>query len=306
MSAWEGKTRGGKLGYQIFIWTLKNLGLGFAYFLLKFVAFYFLFATWSATRNLFTLYRKMLGYGTIRSCFMIYGNFNLFGQVLLDKVVMMAGLHHKFTFSFEGDDYIRGMKDGGLLVSAHMGNWEIAGQMLNMFEKKVNVLLFDAEHQQIKGYLDDVMTERNVHFIVIRDDFSHLTEIRDAFANKEIVAMHGDRYIEGNRIMMIDFLGKPAAFPTGPLNLAAKFGVPVTFVFGIKTKRTHYHFSADKPRYVEFFTNLKLREIRLQSVLGEFVQNLEQTVRKYPLQWFNYYDFWALPNDRSHPLNPVR
>lgn len=303
MSAWEGKTRGGKLGYQIFIWTLKNLGLGFAYFLLRFVAFYFLFATWEATRNLFVFYHRMLNYGSIRSCLMIYGNYNFFGQVLLDKVAMMAGLHSKFTFSFEGNEYIHGMKDGGLLVSAHMGNWEIAGQMLNIFKKKVNVILFDAEHQQIKGYLEDVMTDRNVHFIVIRDDFSHLTEIRDAFANKEIVAMHGDRFIEGNRTMMINFLGKPAAFPTGPLNLAAKFRVPVTFVFGIKTKRTHYHFSADKPRDVEFLTNLKLREIRLQSVLGEFVQNLEKMIRKYPLQWFNYYDFWALPSGRSDQLN---
>jgi predicted LPLAT superfamily acyltransferase len=234
---------------------------------------------------------------------MVYRNYNLFGQVLLDKVAMMAGLNNKFTFSFEGDDYIRGMKDGGLLISAHMGNWEIAGQMLNMFEKKVNVILFDAEHQQIKGYLDDVMTERNVHFIVIRDDFSHLTEIRDAFANKEIVAMHGDRYLDGNRTMVIDFLGMPAAFPTGPLNLAAKFGVPVSFVFGIKTQRTHYHFCADKPRNVEFLTNLKQRESYLKVVLSEFVQNLEQKVRNYPLQWFNYYDFWALPSGRPARIN---
>ena len=45
MSSWEGKTRGGVLGYKIFVWTLKNLGISFAYLLLRFVVFYFVFAS---------------------------------------------------------------------------------------------------------------------------------------------------------------------------------------------------------------------------------------------------------------------
>jgi len=187
------------------------------------------------------------------------------------------------------------MDNGGLLVSAHVGNWEIAGQLLNRLEKRINIILFDAEHQQIKGYLSDVMTNRNVNFIVIRDDFSHLLEIKAALANKEIVAMHGDRFIEGNRTLTLDFMGRPAAFPVGPVNMAAKFRVPVSFVFAVKETGSHYHFYATPLQQVAFSTNLKQREENFRQVLGIYVRKFEEILRKYPLQWFNYYDFWKLP-----------
>ena len=50
MASWEGKTRGGVLGYKIFVWTLKNLGIPFAYILLYPVVTYFIFASPKAIR----------------------------------------------------------------------------------------------------------------------------------------------------------------------------------------------------------------------------------------------------------------
>ena len=187
------------------------------------------------------------------------------------------------------------MKDGGLLVSAHVGNWEIAGQLLNRLEKRINIIMFDAEHQQIKGYLSDVLSSRNVNFIVIRDDFSHLVEIKQALANKEIIAMHGDRYIAGNKTVNLDFMGQKAAFPIGPVNLAAKFRVPVSFVFAVKENISHYHFYATPLHCVKFTTNLKQREENFREALGVYTAKFEEIVHKYPQQWFNYYDFWKLP-----------
>ncbi|MEI7726319.1 MAG: lipid A biosynthesis acyltransferase [Bacteroidota bacterium] len=295
MSSWEGKTRGGVLGYKIFVWTLKYLGLRFAYFLLSFVVIYFVAASGKAFMAIFHFYLEVMKYSRVKAFLSIYRNYYMFGQILLDKIVMLAGFQQKFTFDFEGEEYLRQMHDGGLLVSAHVGNWEIAGQLLNRLEKRINIILFDAEHQQIKGYLSDVMNTRNVNFIVIRDDFSHLVEIRQALANKEIVAMHGDRYIEGNKTVMLNFMGKPAAFPIGPVNMAAKFKVPVSFVFAVKETSSHYHFYATPLHQVAFTTNLKQREEHFRSALEIYTRKFEEILRKYPLQWFNYYDFWKLP-----------
>ena len=295
MSSWEGKTRGGVLGYKIFVWTLKYLGLRFAYFLLSFVVIYFVAASGKAFMTIFHFYHEVMKYSRVKAFLSIYRNYYMFGQILLDKIVMLAGFQQKFTFDFEGEEYLRQMHDGGLLVSAHVGNWEIAGQLLNRLEKRINIILFDAEHQQIKGYLSDVMNTRNVNFIVIRDDFSHLVEIRQALANKEIVAMHGDRYIEGNKTVILNFMGKPAAFPIGPVNMAAKFKVPVSFVFAVKETNSHYHFYATPLHQVAFTTNLKQREEHFRSALEIYTRKFEEILRKYPLQWFNYYDFWKLP-----------
>ena len=295
MSSWEGKTRGGVLGYKIFVLTLKYLGLRFSYFLLSFVVIYFLATSGKAFKAIFQFYNRVMKYSRFKAFFSIYLNYYMFGQILLDKIAMLAGFQQKFTFDFEGEEYLRQMNDGGLLVSAHVGNWEIAGQLLNRLEKKINILLFDAEHQQIKGYLSDVLSARNVNFIVIRDDFSHLLQIKQALANKEIIAMHGDRFIEGNKTVILDFMGKPAAFPIGPVNMAAKFNIPVSFVFAVKERSTHYHFYATPLTKVVFTTNLKKREENFREALSLYSEKFEEILRKYPLQWFNYYDFWKLP-----------
>lgn len=303
MSSWEGKTRGGVLGYKIFVWSLKYLGLSFAYLLLRFVVIYFLLASGKAFKAIFQFYRQRMSYNRIKSLINVYRNYNMFGQILLDKIVMLAGFKQQFTFDFEGEEYLRQMHDGGLLVSAHVGNWEIAGQLLNRLEKRINILVFDAEHQQIKGYLSDVLSSRNVRFIVIRDDFSHLLEMKQALADKEIVAMHGDRFIEGNKTVVLDFMGKPAAFPVGPVNLAAKFRVPVSFVFAVKESRKHYHFYATPLHSVAFSTNLRQREENLREAVGIYARKFEEILRKYPRQWFNYYDFWKLPG--TQPFVPA-
>jgi predicted LPLAT superfamily acyltransferase len=302
MSSWEGKTRGGVLGYKIFVWTLKHLGLKFAYFLLSFVVVYFVFASGKAFRAIYNFYRQMMKYSRSRALISIYRNYYMFGQILLDKIAMLAGFRQKFTFDFEGEEHLRMMQDGGILVSAHVGNWEIAGQLLNRLEKRINIILFDAEHQQIKGYLTDVLSTRNVNFIVIRDDFSHLLEIREALANKEIIAMHGDRHIEGNKTIALDFMGRPALFPIGPVNMAAKFRVPVSFVFAVKETSSHYHFYATPLHRVAFTTNLRQREENFREALNIYVRKFEEVLRKYPLQWFNYYDFWKFPE--TAPILP--
>jgi predicted LPLAT superfamily acyltransferase len=295
MSSWEGKTRGGVLGYKIFVWTLKYLGLRFAYFLLSFVVLYFVATSGKAFMAIFHFYKDIMKFNRVKALFSIYRNYYMFGQILLDKIAMLAGFQQRFSFDFEGEEYLRQMQDGGLLVSAHVGNWEIAGQLLNRLEKRINIILFDAEHQRIKGYLSDVLSNRNVNFIVIRDDFSHLTEIKNAFANKEIVAMHGDRFIEGNKTVTLDFMGRPAAFPIGPVNLAAKFRVPVSFVFAVKETSSHYHFYATPLCHVAFTTNLKQREENFRSALNIYTMKFEEVLRRYPYQWFNYYNFWSLP-----------
>jgi predicted LPLAT superfamily acyltransferase len=295
MSSWKGKTRGGVLGYKIFVWTLKHFGLPFAYFLLYFVVAYFILASGKAFGHNYRFFRNRIKYGKMRSLISIYRNYYIFGQVILDKIAMLAGFQYKFSFDFEGEEYLRRMEHGGLLISAHMGNWEIAGHLLNRLEKNINIILYDAEHQQIKHYLTDVMSTRRVNFIIIREDYSHLNEIREAFARGEIIAMHGDRFIEGNRVIMIDFLGQPAPFPVGPVNLAARFGVPVSFVFAMKETRSHYHFYATPDRMVEFSNNLKKRDAILREALEEYVGQMEKILLNYPLQWFNYYNFWKTP-----------
>jgi len=138
---------------------------------------------------------------------------------------------------------------------------------------------------------------------VIRDDFSHLLEIKQALADKEIIAMHGDRFIEGNKTVGLDFMGRVALFPIGPVNMAAKFKVPVSFVFAVKETGSHYHFYATPLHQVAFSANLHQREVNYRAALEIYTKKFEEIVVKYPLQWFNFYNFWKSPE--IIPNSPV-
>ena len=291
MSAWQGKSKGTTLGYRIFVWILKNFGVVPAYWLLRFVALYFWLFSYKSSKPLFDYFHHKMGYGTSKSLAMLYKNYYLFGQTLIDKVVVMAGIRNKFTYHFDGEENlhkIAALKKGGLLLSAHLGNWEIAGHLFERLGTRINIVMYDGEHQQIKNYLEQVTGKRNMNIIVIKDDISHIYAINEAFKNNELVCMHADRFVEGNKSIIGTFLGETARFPLGPFVLAATFKVPVSYVFAFKESSRHYHLSASDMK--EYNTGSKSAII--EEILHEFIGQLENKVKQYPEQWFNYYNFW--------------
>ncbi|WP_236059512.1 lysophospholipid acyltransferase family protein [Chitinophaga rhizophila] len=208
----------------------------------------------------------------------------------------MSGIKNKFTFEFDGEHYLREITTagrGGIMLSAHLGNWEVAGHLFSRLETRINIVMFDGEHERIKKYLSSVTGERNVNIIVIKDDLSHIYAINDALSNQELVCMHADRFLKGNKTVTVPFMGADARFPAGPFLLASTFRVPVSLVFAFKETATHYHLYATQPR--EYHGR---RRQGVENAVQDFVGELEGMVRKYPEQWFNYYDFWEMPEEK--------
>jgi len=291
MSSWQGKSKGNKAGYQIFVWILKRFGVLPGYFLLRFVVLYFFLFSYKSSRQIFSLYHKRLGYGRLTSIFKLYRNYYLLGQSIVDKVVIMSGIKNKFTYNFDGEENLReiaSLKKGGMLISAHIGNWDIAGHLLKRIDTRINIVMFDGEQEQIKEYLASVTGKKSVNIIFIKNDLSHIYEISDAFRNNELVCMHADRFIEGNKTMTTDFLGEKARFPMGPFVLASRFKVPVSYVFAVKESDLHYHLFASK---IKNYDHLDKATV-MQEMLQEFSKEMEIKVKQYPEQWFNYYNFW--------------
>jgi predicted LPLAT superfamily acyltransferase len=291
MSSWEGKSKGNKTGYQIFLWVLKRFGVWPAYFLLRFVVLYYFLFSWRSSRQIYSLYHHRLGYGRMRSIFKIYRNYYLLGQSIIDKVVVMSGIKNKFTYNFDGEENLRDIvsrKQGGVLLSAHIGNWDIAGHLFKRLDTLINIVIFDGEQEKIKEFLDSVTGKKSVKFIVIKNDLSHIYEISEAVKNNELVCMHADRFLEGNKTFTAEFLGEKARFPMGPFVLATTFKVPVSYVFAVKESNMHYHFFASRIKDYEHAD----KRNDMQEMLLEFTKEMEMKVKLYPEQWFNYYNFW--------------
>lgn len=300
MPSWDGKTRGNRFGYNFFIFILKNIGLGFAYFFLNFVVTYFVFFAPYSTRQTYNYYRKILGFGSVKSIFRVFKNYHIFGQVIIDKAASLMGFGHKFSYVYEGEEFIHKMteeKTGGFLMGAHIGNREIAGHLLNRFDTQVHIVLIDAEQRNIKELLEQNTAHKpqNVNLISLNNDLSHIYKINNAIKNGEVLCIHADRFLEKSNVEYVDFLGKKAAFPLGPFQMAVTMGLPVVYVFSVKEdKRTYHFYGIPATMKVEEYKTLPKTE-SARRLLQEYKTALEMIVSKYPDQWFNYYNFWEMP-----------
>ncbi|MBS1638069.1 MAG: lipid A biosynthesis acyltransferase [Bacteroidetes bacterium] len=295
-SNWDGQSKGKVLGYKIFVWILNTFGLNPAYFLLRFVSFYyFLFSR--PNRYIRDYFRQVHHYSRFKAWRAVYKNNFILGQTIIDKVAVMAGVSDAFDITHQNGHYLdelAAIGKGGILISAHIGNWEVAGQKLNRLNTAFNVLMYENERANLKQYMDGVTSKKKINIIAINEETkSHIIELHKAFSNNELVVMHGDRFREGAKTLTADFFGRPARFPAGPFIMAAKFGVPLCIVFAVKSNKHTYLFSTTRPIEVARVRGEAQLEQTCRELLKRYIHEVEAKVKEYPHQWFNYYDFWA-------------
>jgi len=289
MSQWDGKSKGTLLGYKFFVFLIKKLGIRVAYSILIFVAFYYFIAYPRSFRDIFYYFKKRQQFSYIKSIFAVYKSYFVFGQVLIDKTAIAAGMRDKFTYDFDGITVLKQLleeKKGGILISAHVGNFEIAEKFFAEidFNCEINIVTTDQEHSIIKNYLESISQKSNIKFIFVKDDMSHIFQINEALSQNELICFTGDRYFEGSKTLEAELLGESAIFPAGPFVIASRLKVPVAFVYVMKEANLHYHL------YTRRSPEFKQRDT--QAVLNNYTKSVSEILKEYPYQWFNYFDFW--------------
>lgn len=285
---WDGKSRGTVFGFKVFIFFMKNFGINAAYALMHLPVPYFCLFTGKKALALYNYFRKRHRYNKFKSLVSIYKTYFVFGQTLIDKIAISAGLNKGYSYEFDGEELIHEvlkLKKGGILISAHMGNFELAQYFFKeqLTDAAISIVITDQDHQDIKDYLGQYLKRDLMQFIIVKDDFSHIFEINAALSENRIICIAGDRYLANTKYMEAELLGKTAKFPLGPFHLGSRLNVPVLFVYVMREPKMHYHLYARK---------VEVKHRDAQDLLEKYTDNLEWIVKKYPLQWFNFYDFW--------------
>ncbi len=287
MAQWSGQSRGTPLGYKIFIFIIKTFGLSFAYWLAKVVSLYFFLFLKDKKEVLRDFYLNRLGVKPEAVNKLIRKNFLIMGHGIVDKMAIALGKPGKLTYTNDGEHYLREMGasgEGGFLISAHIGNWDVAGFFLKNTGAPVNVMMYANEEERIKAFMEENGIVPNYKIIPIGEDFGHIIQTYAAVKNGELVCLHADRFLEGMDTIEVEFLGAPAKFPLGVFKMISKMRVPYTFTFAVKNSTYNYHYTATKPA---------LPGKSAEEIARDFVKELEKKVRTYPEQWFNYYDFYS-------------
>lgn len=285
---WDGKTRGTVFGFRVIIFFIKYFGVNAAYLLIYLPAPYFWLFARKNSKGIYYYFRNRLKYSPLKSAFSVFSSYFEFGKTIVDRLALLSGMRSDYTFEFDGEQYIKNaldQKKGGILISAHVGNFELAQYFFRerLPDAHISIVISDQDHEDIKQYLQKYLNKDQAKLIVVKEDMSHIFEIHTALNENRIVCLSGDRYLEGTKFMDTGLLGKKAKFAAGPFHLAARLDVPVLFVYLMRERKKHYHLYA---RTVETDKNSP------EELLDKYARSVEKILERYPLQWFNFYDFW--------------
>lgn len=286
---WKGSTAGTPWMHRWLIRSLRVLPLRFVYAgaVVFVIPFCMLFAH-KGYISIYHFFRRRLNQRPLRAFWNTYVNHCHFAQVIIDRFYVYGG--GRFDFEIENYDlYLRLAAEAGgfVILSAHVGNYEVAGYTLAAKTKRFNALVYGGEAQTVMQNRSHILTQNNIRMIPIQGDMSHLFAMSNALAEGESVSIPADRIFGSPRHVECPLFEETARLPLGPFAIAAQRDVPVIAINVMKESAKKYHIYI---KQLETEGNT-LRE-RSRNLALQYAKNLEETIKDYPTQWFNYYEFW--------------
>jgi predicted LPLAT superfamily acyltransferase len=293
---WDARSRGGYLGHWIFFQVVKLLGPKVASAILyPVVAFYVLIVGKERRASAQYLERVLGPTGFFGSWARSYRHLLAFARSYLDGAMLGILGPGIFKLEHHGAEHIKQLHEagkGGVMLTAHLGTWELSSGMLKDKHGvgRVAIVMFRSDAEQLQGFIESLHGKRPRVIAVGEGDLAAL-EILRAVRGGELAAMQGDRTVD-TRDVRVPFFGREARFPIGPWTVAAISGAPILCSFALRTGPQQYKFVAFPPMTVRFERG-RSRDDQLKEWVATYVARLEEVLREHPYQWFNFFDFWA-------------
>ncbi len=280
---WTGRTDGTSWMLKVLIAILRHTDQRLGYFLMAFtIPYYLIFGL--GTRDMYRFYRR-LHFSKLKSALSVVIAEFTFGQIVIDKFAAYAG--RKFNVTVDGNDVfnmlLKGEK-GFVQLSSHVGSYEMAGYFINVEHKIMNALVYAGESPVVMQNRKQMMSANHINMILVGNDFNHIVEINAALDRGEVVSIPADRIFGSQKSLTCQFLGCDAHLPLGPFKVAKRKNVPITAVFVMKEALNNYRVKIVPIHYESIDSE--------QQIAQRFAYQLENIVREYPWQWFNFFDFW--------------
>ena len=243
-----------------------------------------------------------------------FRHYHCFASTILDRVYLSAGRLGLFDIEYDGLDLLRAhvaARRGCILLGAHFGSFDVL-RAVAIADPTVDlrILMHTGDARKMDNVLRAVdercraasrrelrarggehngkasvagSCKRLPDQIIELGHPGTMLAVRDAIAGGALVALLADRAIVEDRRAECEFLGAPALFPEGPFALARVLRAPVILFAAVRCGRQRYRI-----RFEPFVTGDEPG-----ADCAAFARWLERNCLDAPLNWFNFYDFWA-------------
>ena len=295
------KKRNAKGWFWFFRLVLILFGLRGAYFLLNFVCLHYLiFDRTAVDATLAYVQRKFPGGGLFKERLHVYRIFVSQGRQIIDRYAAVAG-GKTFQIRLKGQEEIQSLirknDSGFILLTAHVGNWQLAMTALDKLNRKVYLVVRPEDNPVAVRSLN--LSQEN-EFIKIISPEQHLggvIEMMKVLGEGDIVSIMGDRCYDFTAVE-VDFLGAQAMFPCGAFGLAAAAGVPIVLLLSAKLSTYKYAVDMSNIFYPHYEEGISKRE-QITAWVQNFSCLLEKYVNQYPYQCLLFYDVWKRAREKE-------
>ncbi len=288
------KKRGNRLGFWFFRTSLELFGLSGAYGLLYPVCLYYLiFDRHAVSSAMAYVRRRFRSYNIFQRTRAVYNLFISQGKNLIDRYYYVAGLG-RFDIELRGYDRIKSLlsnsEKGFILLTAHVGNWQVTMASLEKLGRTVYLLMSPEENAAVKDSLNIDSKNEKVRIISPEGLLGGVIEIIKAVDEGSIVSIMGDRSY-GRDTVKVNLMGEKAHLPYSAFTIAAAAGCPVVILLSAKVAAEKYMVDISNVIRPSVGSRARKQE-EISGYVGEFAGVLEKYSSEYPLQWFIFHDIW--------------
>jgi predicted LPLAT superfamily acyltransferase len=279
------------LALRSIAWVALALGRPLARLLLYPITLYFvMFSSRPRTASLQYLSRVL---GRKAGMADTFRHYHTFAAVILDRLYLLKEQLSRFDVHVHGAEIVEDLIAGGkgcVLLGAHMGSFEIIRSAGRARGFKVSMVMYEGNARKIRKLLKAINPVLQMEVIGLGSVDSML-KVEAALARGEFVGLLADRTIKGGGTVSCPFFGEPAAFPVGPVRIAAMLKRPVALMFGIYRGGNRYEVYFERLAGLDPIVG-RDRDSMTGHVLRRYAERLEHYCRIAPYNWFNFYDFW--------------
>jgi len=179
---------------------------------------------------------------------------------------------------------------GGMMVTAHFGNWELIPAWMAASGFPVDLLIGTQHNEKVDSLLVGFRAATGGR--IIRLSTSSRQVFKSLKANR-LTALVSDQHAASGGVVL-DFMGRLASTPQGPALFSIRTGAPLLPLLLRRERYDRHILIPGEPIYPPNSGN---EDADIAAITRAYTKFFEQNIRKYPGQWMWTHRRWKVPEN---------